>query len=1112
MEKSQPKKQGYDWPRILTKFLRMMKLATLFLFIGCLQVSARAYSQKNIITLSVHDITLKEAFSQIEQESGYLFLYSNEKIGILGDKKVSFKVKDATIRQVLDNCLKNVPLSYKIVDGTIIIIPQPVAPLQPATEMPQPVEISGKVRDSTGAPLIGVSLKVKGTNMGTVTDAGGNFSLSIPNDNAVLEVSYIGYNTREIPVEGKKDLNIVLKQSISTLNQLVVIGYGTSTRKDLTGAISSVKVNEMSANVSPNVSSALQGRVPGVTVESAGGAPGAGLSITIRGSSTLGNNTPLYVVDGVFLGNIDFINPSDIQSIEVLKDAAAASIYGSRAANGVIIITTKSGQFNSKPKVEISTMYGFQSIPKRISVLNGQQWTDVFQANTNGTPPYNGINTNWQDAIFQTAPISKTNINISGGMKDFVYNLSGGYLNQSGTIKKTNYSAVNFRIKTMFEKGRFKIGETVMLQKSGGRVLPPGEDQAHSIITSALILPPIVPVYDTANPLGGWGRRPSFVKNLSNPLADLTAYDWTNNSFNTVADAFVEIRLIDQLKYKLNVGITDNRSLSNDYVYPYDDGNGSVVSPTLSQSSSLGTTLLVENTLSYEKDFGLHHISLMAGYTAEKDSSEGFNASGTNIPVNVYTLNGATANQSVGGSSSTVRRVSMLGRASYNYASKYLFMASIRRDGSSIFAPGYQYGVFPSLSAGWNVTNENFFKDSKLSTWVDYLKIRGSWGILGNDLIGAYTTQSTITPNANYIQGNQMWLGAYPSGNASPANLKWEQTKTVDGGLDANFLNDQLSLTFDVFKRTTSGVLLGVPVPPSLGITGSPVVNAGVVVNQGIELGLDYQGQSGDFKYDLGANIATLNNKMTAITIGSGAQKFGDITEARVGYPLGGFWLIKTDGIFQSNAAAAAYVNKSGQPIQPNAQGGDIKFIDYNGDGQITNDDRQYLGSPFPKMTAGIRGYFTWKGFDLNILFQGVFGNKIYNGTDIWLDKMTEVTNYSTDVLNAWTAAHPTNFPRFIITDPNLNAQAYTDRWLQDGSYIRFRRLELGYTILKGFTQRMKMDQIRINVAADNLFTISRYDGYNPDLGNGGNPLSRGIDNGVYPLQRTISFGLDVTF
>lgn len=1082
-----------------------MQLTAVVMLAACLQVSASSYAQK--VSISGRNISLKKVFKDIREQTGYNFIYANEDLE--NADHISLHVKDAPLLEVLNACFVNQPLSFKINDKIIIVKRKEDLSSTTAIILR---DVSGKVIDaSTGSPLPGVTIRVKGSTIGTVTDAHGAFNLSVP-DNSVIEISFIGYQSEAVQVAGQTSLEIKLKVANTALNQLVVIGYGQAVRKDITGAISSVKVNELSADASGNVSSALQGRVAGVNVESSGGAPGAGLSITIRGSSTLGNNTPLYVVDGMFVSNLDFVNPSDIASIEVLKDAAAASIYGSRAANGVVIITTKSGKIDSKPKIHLSAMYGFQDIPRRIGVLSGEQWTNVFQTYATGTPAYNGINTNWQNAIFRTAPIWKVNANISGGSENFIYDLSAGYLNQLGTIKETNYSSVNFRIKTQFEKGRFKLGETVMLQKSGGRQLPGGGDQSGSVITSSLIMPSIVPVRDTANQLGGWGRRPSFVKNLSNPLADLTAYDNTINTFNVVADAYMEIRIVDQLKYKLNVGLSDGRSLSNNFTNPYDDGNNAVVLPNLTQASSLGTTWLVENTLSYDKSFGRHHIDLLAGYTAQKDSSEGFNAYGSNIPVGVYTMNGATANLSAGGSASSVRRVSLLGRLSYNYASKYLFMASIRRDGSSIFAQGYQYGVFPSLSAGWNVSNEEFFQNSKLATWVNNLKIRGSWGVLGNDLINPYTTQSTISSYLNYIQGTQSWQGAIPNGNASPTDLKWEQTKTVDGGLDASFLNNKLTLTFDVYRRTTSGVLLAVPVPISLGITGSPVVNAGVVENKGIELSLDYSKQTGSFKYDIGGNISTLKNEMTAITIGSGSQEFGDITQARVGYPLGGFWLIKTDGIFQSDAQAAGYVNKSGQPIQPNAKGGDIKFVDYNNDGQINNDDRQFVGTPFPKVLAGLSGYFEWKNFDLNILFQGVFGNKIYDRTAVWIDKMTEITNLSTDVLQAWTPQHPTNFPRFILTDPNQNAQLYSDRWLEDGSYVRLKRLELGYTILKDWAQRMKIDQIRVNVATENLFILTKYKGYNPDMGNGGNPLSRGIDNGQYPIQRTISFGVNVTF
>jgi len=1097
--------------------LLVMKLTIVLLIVGVLQVSAKGFSQT--VTLSERNATLETVFRKIEKQTGFFFWYENK---MLRDtKKVNIAMQGVSLEQALRQCFADQPLTYEIVDKTIVVREKKPVAGSKAEKMaeapPAFEEITGVVVDESGKPLSGASVTIKGSSHGTSTDAEGHFTLQAPGNNGVLVISYVGMNTQEIHLNGRKDLRVVLAKTVSEQVEVVIIGYGSQKKREVTGSVASVKVGEISQDVSGNVSSALQGRVAGVAVESNSGAPGAGLSITIRGSSTLGSNSPLYVVDGVFLGNIDFINPSDIESIDILKDASAASIYGSRAANGVILITTKSGKKNSGPKVQVSAVHGYQAIPKRISVLDGKQWTDLFKANVSGIPDYNGVSTNWQDVVFHSAPMSKLNMNVSGGSANFIYNVSGGYLKQDGTIRNTGYSAANFRVKTQFEKGRVKIGETVMISYNNGRQLPTGGDQP-GIKNGLLVMLPTVPVYDTANKLGGWGRRASYMKNLSNPLANLTAKDFENNATTVLAEAFMEVRLIDQLKYKLNVGITNSRSYGNQYISAYDDGNNAVSQAQLNQSSGFTNSWLLENTLNYDKKIGVHNISLLAGYTAQKDSVNGFNAAGTGIPAFVYTLNGATANQTVGGSASSTRRISLLGRATYSYDARYMVSASIRRDGSSIFAAGHQYGVYPAVSAGWNVSNENFFRNSVNPAIISSLKLRGGWGKLGNDLIGNYTTLSTITSNINYIQGNNLWQGAIPNGNASPKDLKWEQTKSVDGGIDASFLNNKLSLTFDVFKKTTSGVLLGVPVPISLGITGSPVVNAGVVENKGIELGLNYSDRAGDLSYDLGFNLTTLNNKMTAITIGSGKQEFGDITRAKVGYPLGGFWLIKTNGIFQSDAEAAAYTDKNGNRIQPNAMGGDIRFVDFDGNGRINNDDKQYMGSPVPNLMLGLSGYFTWKDFDLNLLFQGTFGNKMYNSSRIWLEKMTEVTNLSSAALNAWTPSNHSNFPRFVLADPNQNAQVYTDRWLEDGSYLRFKRMELGYTLLKSLSRKMNIERIRVNVSAENLFTITKYKGFNPDIGNGGDPLSRGIDEGrfitgsLYPLQRTILFGLNVSF
>lgn len=1089
------------------QIIRIMRLTILILITCLLQVSASTKAQK--ISLSEKNASLETIIRKIRSQTSYYFIGNTALIRKANP--ININVRDVSIEDALNRCFLNQPLAYSIVDKTVVIKTRTLLSLSEMTG--QKVSIKGKVTDESGTSLPGASVKVEGTGETATTNTNGEFQIEVPSKDAVLLVSYVGYEVMRIKVEEGTFMTIRLKPQLRDLNEVVVVGYGTKNKREITSSMASVNVNEISANASNNVTDALQGRVAGVSVESSNGAPGAGSSITIRGSGTLGSNGPLVVIDGMPFGSLDGINPSDIQNIEILKDAAAASIYGSRAAGGVILVTTKLGRKNSEPKIQLNAVYSNQSIAKRMNVLNGEQWTNLFNAQGGHFPAYNGTNTNWQDEIFRSAPVYKVNADVTGGSEHLLYSLSGSYLNQKGTIEKTDFNSANFRAKSVYEKGRIKIGETFIYNRSGGRTLPPGGDQSHSNILSALIVPPTVPVYNPANQPGGWGGITTGMKNLSNPVAILNANDFRNNNSSVTADIFAEVRLIDQLKYKVNAALSENRGFGNNYSYAYNDGNVILALPTLSQSSGVSDSWLLEHTLSYDKKLGLHNISLLAGFTAQKDTTNSFNARGNNIPNGIYSLSAATAGQSVGGGSSSTRRESLIGRISYSYDTRYLISASIRRDGSSIFPSGYQYGVFPSVSAGWNISNEKFYGNSGISAFMNSLKIRGSYGLLGNDQIPNYSTINGITNNLNFLTNGGMILGSIPSGTASPQNLKWEQTKTADAGLDATFLNGRLSLVFDWFSKTSSGVLLAVPIPPSAGINGTPTVNAGTVNNKGIELALDYSGTAGELSYKVGWNMTSIRNRMTAITIGSGNQQFGDIERAMVGYPLGSFFLIKTAGVFKTQAEIDSYKGANGQKIQPNAQPGDLKFIDFNNDGKIDNNDQQYTGSPIPTFETGLTGSLVWRNFDVNVLVQAVFGNKIYNGGRIWTEQMTAYTNLSTSVLDAWTPQNSSsNFPRFTLADPNLNSRGNSDRWLENGAYVRVKRFELGYTLAESIAKRLNVSKIRAYVSGQNLFTFSKYKGYNPDLGNGGNPLSRGYDSGAYPLQRIVSLGLNVSF
>ncbi|WP_316818217.1 TonB-dependent receptor [Pedobacter nyackensis] len=1085
-----------------------MRLTILILVTCLLQVSASTKAQR--ISLSEKNASLETIIRKIRNQSNYYFV-GNTKL-IRQAKLIDISVKNVTIEDALNQCFANQPLMYSIIDKTVVIKTKTV--LSPTQIAEQKVPVKGKVMDQNGMGLPGASVKIEGSSVTASTNAKGEFEIEAPNKEAFILVSYVGYEVSRLKVEEGAFMNIRLKPQLRDLSEIVVVGYGTKLKSEISSSISSVNVSQLSANASNNVSDALQGRVAGVSVESNNGTPGAKASITIRGSSTLGANGPLVVIDGMPFGSLDGLNPADIQNIEVLKDAAAASIYGSRAAGGVILVTTKLGRKNTEPTIQVNGVYSSQSIPKRMPVLNGEQWTKLFNSLGGTTfPAYNGTSTDWQEAIFRTAPIYKVNGDVTGGSEHFQYSLSGSYLNQQGTVEKTDFKATNFRAKSVYEKGRIKIGETFIYNRENGRSLPAGNDQTHSVILSSLVLPPTVPIYDPKRPLGGWGGIVTGMKNLSNPVADLHSFDNQFNSSSITADIFAEIRLVDQLKYKVNAGLSESRGFNNNYVFAFDDGNGKQALPSLSMGSGLSNSWLLEHTLSYDKKIGLHNISLLAGYTAQRDTTTSFNGSGKQLPNGTYNLGSATTDKNVGGSLGDVRRESLIGRVSYSYDSRYLISASIRRDGSSIFASGYRYGVFPSVSAGWTLSNEKFYSASGISAFMNYLKFRGSYGLLGNDQISNYSTINGIRSNLNFLTDAGMVLGSIPSGNASPADLEWEETKTIDAGLDAAFFNNKLSLVFDWYKKESTGVLLAVPIPLSTGTGGAPIVNAGTVSNKGIELSLDYADQAGDFNYRIGWNMSANRNKMTAITIGSGKQQFGDIQRAVVGSPLGSFFLIKTDGLFKTQAEIDNYKGPNGQKIQGNAAPGDIKFVDFNNDGIIDNNDQQYVGSPIPTFETGVSGSLSWKGLDLNLLVQGTFGNKIFNGGRYWLESMNAYANLFTTVLDAWTPQNSgSSFPRFTLNDPNLNARENSDRWLESGAFVRVKRIEVGYTLDANTLKNLNVGKVRGYVSAQNLFTFTDYKGYNPDLGNGGGPLSRGRDGGYYPLQRIISLGVNVTF
>ncbi len=988
------------------------------------------------------------------------------------------------------------------------------------------VTVKGTVIDSEDNPVVGATVVIKGTTRGTTTDMDGNYTISVA-PGQVLEFSYVGMQPSQVTVGNQHVINIKMADG-EMLDEMVVIGYGTVKKSHLTGAVSSASGKDLQASVARSATSALQGRIAGVNVSAANGQPGEGMNINIRGISSLSSTSPLYVIDGVY-GDINMVDPADIQSIEVLKDASAAAIYGSRAANGVILITTKGGHLETPTKITVDAYSGVQTVAKYIDVMDGNQLRDF--AKTTGYSTAEGLinwaggtGTDWQKELYNTAMVSKVGLNVSGGNKTSTYNISGSYLNQDGIVNTTGYEAWNIRAKNTFSlfNNHVRMGSTILMKFWQ-------KDYEDVSYTSALTAVPQWAPYDEN---GEWAQAPSWTRG-DNPVGWSEAHDYQNHGIDILLNGYAEVDLgLKGLKYKFNVGVNKYTRRGYQYVVPYVFSETSS-NPTynLDENTSWENDWLIENTLHYDNVFGDHTVSVLAGYSAQKNKYRAFGAGRDGLPEGLYVIGaGSTTSQTTSGSAWTNSLISMFGRVMYSYADRYMLSASVRRDGSSKFADGHRWGTFPSVSVGWNVMNEDFFEPAK--EVMNELKVRASYGVLGNlNGIGNYATQSVVTSALNNVSGSSLWEGAITGESwVSPTNVTWEKTKTTNIGLDFAFLNSRLTLSADYFIQKTEDMLLNMPQPGSFGLSGSPTMNAGTVENKGLELSLEHRNNVGEVYYHIGANMTYLKNELTKVNgdrdewEGFNPHGKGAITYAKTGHSIGFFNLIKTDGIFQSEEEIQNYVDQNGNLIQPNAQPGDLKFVDYNGDGKIDNLDRQDCGSALPKVTMGLTMGAEWRGIDFNLFFDGSFGNKIYNA-QYYNTVYNEVTgNQYAERMNSWTENNRnTDIPRYVKgTDNNGTNWAYTDRWLENGSFFRLKTLEFGYTFPKAWMNKIKLSGLRVYTAMENLFTITSYKGYTPDLGvvdadgagtaSGSGVLTRGCDDGRYPTARTFTFGLQVNF
>ena len=1099
------------------QIFRIMRIST-FLLMVCVFCSyaGNAHSQNAKVSIRMNNVKLDKILNEIENQTDYLFIYNNQ-VDI--NKITSVKVKNEAVAQVLDRILSGTGINYELEGTHIILTTEAIKDLH---AQQQAKTVTGTVTDVSGEPIIGANIRIKGTTTGTITDIDGNFSIEAE-PQSVIEVSYIGYLTQETVINNQKSIRFLLKEDTKPLDEVVVIGYGVQKKADLTGSVANINTEKLNTQSNANIGQALQGKIAGVDIVSQGGAPGSGTRIMVRGIGTLNNASPLYIVDGMYMNSIDHINPNDIASIDVLKDASSAAIYGSRAANGVIIVTTKEGSnTEGKPIIDLSVNLGISTASKFLDMLDAKGWAEVttIARQAIGKPALdmatdlaNKPDNDWQDIMFRPALMQNYNLSVKGGGKYSTYYTGLGYFNQDGIVKGTNYQRYNIQSKNDYKRGIFSAGTNLIISFSHDK--PLHQELRGGMIGTILQSVPTLEKYDDTRE-GGYGGTYGDVVNIPHPLAiiDDNIMDRYNENVKIFANLYAQIELFKGLKYKLNLTPDFSFERYKNYLNKYDFGLATNSITQLTERQRRRRNILVENLLTFDRTFGEHKISALAGYTYQDSRFRHIQAYGEGLPQGLEEIDAATTNRSNEGNSWRSVLTSILGRVFYSYQNKYLFTATIRRDGSSKFGKNNRYGYFPSFSLGWNVAEEKFMENVH---WLDQLKLRGGYGVLGNQEIDNYQYSSTITTGINYPDGNGGLLqGAFPKNFANP-DIKWEETAMTNVGIDFMAFNNRLSLTADYYVKNTKDILLTVPIPISSGGANDPIRNAGKIRNNGFEFNLGWMDQPNpDISYGINLIGSFNKNKVIAMGSESGSIKGGSTnqnittSETKAGYPIGGYWLISTAGYFNSQEEVDAYA-KDGKKIQPAAEPGDIKFVDANNDGVINDDDRVFQGSPFPDFTFALNGNMRYKNFDLSIGLQGVLGNKIYNATRQTLEDVTKGSNFLASCLDYWTPENKNaSHPRLTWDDPNRNTRAESDRYLENGSYLRLRSVQLGYTFpqtwFKGAIQHA-----RVYINAENLFTITSYSGYSPDV-NADNANYRGFDNFIYPTNRTFMLGLNVTF
>lgn len=1117
-------KKSFIYHRLLFQIVKISVLQLAFVLVFAniaMAIPARGQEMLDLkVTLMLTNVSLENVLSEVEKTAHVKFSYNSRALNL--SQKINLNANNEVLSNVLNKLFKPLSIRYMQVSNRIVLRKEDDKNLGLVQEIDQitksdflantGVIVKGTVTDEKGEQLPGVSITIKGTTSGTTTSINGEYSITVPNDKAILTFSFVSYTAQEIMVGNKTTLNVILKVDNKSLDEVVVVGYGTVKRSDLTGSVSSVKSEQIAAYPAGGITQALQGRAAGVQIQSNNGDPGASFKIRIRGGSSINaSSDPIFVVDGFVGGTLP--PPEDIESIEILKDASATAIYGSRGANGVVMVTTKQGK-EGKTKVEFNTSYSSQNEINRLDLLNADQYT-AYMKEVIPTYVSPGGSTDWQEQIFKTGAIQNYQLSFAGGNTSVKYYVSGSIFDQKGVIPGTDFKRYSLTNNLSFKVSeKIRIGMNLFAQRTSRKGTRTQEDSGGAnsagAVSSAFRFMPNQSLYniDGSYSLALQGDP------IDNPFAIIT--ELQNEAINDrlQANFSADYDIFKNLKFRTTLGASTN-NLREASFQPTTLNQGKVVGGEATQDGQKNTNIINENYLTYTKTLAeKHNISVLGGYSFQKASFERWGARSQSFITNAvsfWSLGSGSIFQAPNSSLSETQLSSYFGRVNYGFKDRYLLTFNARYDGSSNFSKNQKWAYFPSGAVAWNIMNEDFMKNVK---FLDSWKIRASYGLTGNQAIGSYQTLARFSSTLAVINGKQ--VNAVRPTTVANDNLTWETTSQFDIGTDISFLNNRFNLTFDYYNRVTKNLLFSVPLPQYSGFQ-TQLKNIGKVENRGFEIGLNSKALTGDFQWNTDVNVSVNENKVLElpnnndIQYGSGPGHMiglGNTQILRVGEPVGSFFGWVYDGVYQTGDK---FLTGGGFET---IIGGE-KFKDLNGDGKLDANDRQIVGNPNPKFTWGLNNDFKYKNFDLNIFFQGSQGNDLLSFTLLEIESMASPYNSTTRALNRWT---PTNTDTDIPVRSIGRTQRVSTRWIYDGSYARLKNLAIGYNLSTDKLKKAHISKVRIYASAQNILTFTKYLGYDPEVnynssGSGSNAnRNLGLDYGSYPNAKSYTIGLNIGF